>query len=221
MFWCVTVRLKSQPSLTLLSLLVALVIAASVSNCVMGARDKLLVQNVEISPRVAKVGESVGIKANIKNAGKFTKKCCVRAYVGESVVEEFEGITIPPGDIVPLMFSVNTSSLNEGTNPVGMVIEEESNEQEIFDLGNIQVQPEKAEQVISGGFNMLYLLPIFPLGAVVSFFVWKKRSRKKQEDEMSKDLLPNLLNEVLNFEENVKAGAAKSKDSSVDTSYVR
>ena len=191
----------------------------------MGGTDKLLVQNVEISPRVATIGESVRIKANMRNTGRSTIKCDAKAFVGESVVEEFKGIIIPPGETFSLMFLVSNSSLKEGTNPVDMIVEEGSSGQSIYDLGSIQVQQDVQqgglESGIFAGFNMLYLLAIFPLGGAVTFFVWKRRSKKNQADKLSKDLLPNLLNEVLNFEENAEAGAAKTKNSSGDTSYVR
>ncbi len=226
MLWCETVRLKGKLSITLLSLLVFLIIAYSILDSAMGYNDKLVVQNVDISPRIAKIGESVRVKANMRNAGKSTKNCDIKALVCESVVEEFKGIIISPGETVSLLFAVNTSSLNEGSNPVDIIVEDESSQPTIFDLGTIQVQQEDVQRgggdpVISGGFNMLYLLAIFPLGATVAFFVWKRRSSKNQEDKMSKDLLPNLLNEVLNFEENMEAGAGKTKNSSSDTSYVR
>ena len=186
MLWCVTVRLKRKPLMTLLPLLVFFVIAASILDSAMGAPNKLLVQNVDISPRVAKIGESVRIKANMRNVGRSTIKCDAKAFVGESVVEEFKGIIIPPGETFSLMFVVSNSSLKEGTNPVDMIVEEGSSEQSIYDLGSIQVQQDVQqggiESGIFAGFNILYLLAIFPLGGAVAFFVWKRRSKKNQED---------------------------------------
>lgn len=220
-------KIKGKPSLTLLSLLVVVVVGASILDCALCASDKsekLLVQNVEISPKVASAGESVRVKANLKNIGKNTKNCNAKAVVGESVVEEFKEITIAPGDTIPLMFTLNSGSLNEGSNAVDLVVEE-SSEQEIFDLGTIEVTPENVEKenVLKGnsiGFNMLYLLPVIPIVAVISFIVWKRRRSNVPEDKMSKDLLPNLLNEVLNFEENVEKGVEKNTDSTSSKSYV-
>jgi len=222
------VKIRGKPSLTLLSLLVTIVIGASLFEYALSAPDesgKLLVQNVEISPKVAKAGESVRVKANLKNIGKSTKNCNAKALVGESVIEEFKEITIPPGGTVPLMFTLNSSSLNEGSHAVELLIEE-SSEQEIFDLGTIEVTPENVKQENglqenSVGFNMLYLLPVIPIIAVIAFIVWKRRKSDMPEEKMSKDLLPNLLNEVLNFEENVENGVAKNTDESKSQSYVR
>ena len=216
-------EIKGKPSLTLLSLLVVIVIGVSLFECATCApnkSEKLLVQNVEISPKVASPGESVRVKANLKNIGKSTKNCYAKAFVGEFVIEEFEEITIEPGETIPLMFTLNSSFLNEGSNAVDLLIEE-SSEQEIFDLGNIEVTPENVEQENSVGFNMLYLLPLIPVTAVIAFILCKRRKSDIPEEKMSKDLLPNLLNEVLNFEENGENGVAKDTDPSKSQSYVR
>ena len=221
-------KIKSKRSLTLLSLLIFIVIYTSIFECALCApnkSEKILVQNVEISPKIATTGESVRVKANLKNIGKSTKQCNAKAFVGESVIEEFKEITIAPGETVPLMFTLNSSSLNEGSNAVDLLIEE-SSEQEIFDLGSIEVTPETVEQENgvqenSVGFNMLYILPVIPVIAVIAFIVWKRRKSDIPEENMSKDLLPDLLNEVLNFEENVENGVAKNTDPSKSQSYVR
>lgn len=67
---------------------------------------------------------------------------------------------------------------------------------------------------------MLYLLRVIPIVAVVYFVVWKRRRNTSQEYKIPKDLLPNLLNEVLNFEEKVYAAVAETKNSSNDKGYV-
>ena len=221
-------KIKGKPSLTLLALLVIIVIGVSLFECATCAPDnseKLLVQNVEISPKVASPGESVRVKANLKNIGKSTKNCNVKAFVGESVIEEFTDITIEPGETVPLMFTLNSGSLNEGSNAVDLLVEG-STEQEIFDLGNIEVTPETVEQENdlqenSVGFNMVYLLPVIPIIAVIAFIVWKRRKSDIPEEKISKDLLPNLLNEVLNFEENIENGVAENTAESKSQNYVR
>jgi len=186
---------------------------------------KLVVQNMDISPKVAKIGENVRVKANIRNNGNTATTCNVKALIAESTVEELKEITIPPQDTFCLMFTVNTSSLAEGKYPLDIIIEEATSEQTVIQSGTIVVNQENSEQnnsqlENSSALNMLYLLPIIPIGAVVSFVVWKRRRNNSHEDEMPKDLLPNLLNEVLNFEEKVDAGAAETKNSSNDKSYV-
>lgn len=221
-------KIKGSHSLTALSLLVVIVIGASIIDCALCApdkSDKLLVQNVEISPKMTKAGESVRVRANLRNIGKSTKICNAKVFVGESVIEEFNEITIEPDETVPIMFTLNSSSLNEGSNAVDLLIEG-SSEQEIFDLGNIEVTPKNVQQENglqenSVGFNMFYLLPIIPIIAVIAFIVWKRRKSDIPEEKMSKDLLPNLLNEVLNFEENVENGVSKNTDASKSESYVR
>jgi hypothetical protein len=214
-------------SLTLLSLLVAIVIVTSILDSARGASDGLVIQNVEISPRVAKIGENVTVNAKIRNTGKNTTNCNITTYVGKSVVEELKEITISPQNTIPLMFTVNTNSLQEGNYAIETIIEQTLNEQAIFDLGTITVAQEsyalgQGAKAIGGeaSFNMLYLLPVFPVGAVVSFFALKRRRSKRKEDKLSEDLLPNLLNEVLNFEGKVETGVVKNKKSSNDKSYV-
>ena len=219
------VQVNSKLSRKLLSVLIAIVIIASFLNCAMAAPKKLVVQNVEIYPKVVKLGENVRVKAKLRNTGRNTIKGNAKALVGESVVEEFEEITIPPQDTVPLLFTVNTSSLYEGDYVVDLVVEHASSEQSsseesIFDLGTLTIDSENAEPGSSGmetveqdgyaGFGVLCLLSVFPVGGVVSFFVWKRQRGKSKEAKLSEDLLPNLLNEVLNFEENVET-ASKNK----------
>jgi hypothetical protein len=115
-----------------------------------------------------------------------------------------------------LLFTVNTSSLIEGKYPLEMVIEQSPNEQDLFDLGTIAI-----EQISYAHSNILYLLPIFPIGAVVSFFVWKKRRNKRKDDKLSEDLMPELVDEIMKFEEKVETEAVKNKNSPDDKSYIR
>lgn len=207
--------IQRKCSITLLSLLAAIVITTSILDSAGAATHRFVVQNVKISPRFAKIGENVRVKANIRNNGNTTKNCNIKTFVGDSVIEEIEEISISPQETFPLLFTVNTSSLTMGKYPIEMIIEDAQNEQSLFDLGTIAI-----EQESHASFNMLYLLPVFPIGAIVSFFVWKKvRSRK--DDKLPNDLMPDLLNEIMNFEENVETGAVKNKNSSDDRSYVR
>lgn len=207
--------------LTLLSVLIVAVIASSSMVSSGASTQKIIVQNIELSPKVANIGENVRVKANIRNTGKNSTTFNVKAFVGASAVEEFKDVTISPQDTFSLMFTVNTSSLSEGKYPVEILVEESAIEQQkVFDLGTIAVGQENSELENSAGLNMLYMLPVVPIVAVVCFVVWKRRRNTSQEDKMPKDLLPNLLNEVLNFEEKVDAGVAETKNSSNDKGYV-
>jgi hypothetical protein len=225
------VLIRRKCSLSLFAVLVVLVIATSSLVSAGTPTHQLTVQNMKISPEVARIGENVRVEANIRNIGKNTTICDVTAFIGESVVKEFEGITISPHDSYFLRFTINTSSLPEGEYSVDMVVEEASSEEAIFDLGTIAVEqatPEQAtpeqttkEQESYAGSNMLYLLAGFPLGATVGFVVWKRRRNSAQGEKSPENLLPNLLNEVLNFEENVEKGAEQKKTSSDSKNYIR
>jgi hypothetical protein len=82
------VLFQRKYSLTLLWLFAAIVIVTSILDSAGAATHRLVVQNVEISPRVAKTGENVRVQANIRNNGNKTENCCVKTFVGDSVVEE-------------------------------------------------------------------------------------------------------------------------------------
>ena len=217
---------KKKHSLSLLSLLFVIVVVSSILNCAICGPDKILVLNVEISPKIAEIGQNVRVSAQLKNIGRDQKTCKIKACFGECVVEEFEEITIPPQDEYDFMFSVNTSSLSEGKYPVEVIVEEETNEQNVYDLGIVDVGqeipgPDVSDQAISAGTNMLYLVPVIPIGAVVSFVVWKKRKSNEKEEKTTKEILPELLNEVLNFEEKVEGEAAKNSNPSGGKEYIR
>lgn len=204
---------------TLLSFLVAVVIITSFFVHA-GAKDGFVVKNVEISPKVVANGEDVRVKANLRNMENKTKSCCITAFIGESVVGEPKEITFSPQETISLLFTVNTSSLPQGNNAIDLVVEQPANKQEILDLGNIVVSQENVQQDSFAISNMLYLVPFFLIGAIISLFVWKRKRSKIQEQKLQKDLLPNLLNEVLNFEEKAEAGAEKTTASD-DKSYIR
>jgi hypothetical protein len=217
---------KNKHSLSLLSLLFVIIVISSVLDCAICQPDKIEILNVEISPKVAEIGQNVKVTANIRNFGKQKKTCDVKACFGDYVVEELNGITIPPQDNYALMFSMNTSSLSEGKYPVEVIIEEETDGQKTFDLGIVSVGQEivgeeVSDQEISAGTDLLYLIPIVPIGAVVSFVVWKKRKSNEEEDKTTKEMLPELLNEVLNFEEKVEGKAAQNSNSSCGKEYIR
>jgi hypothetical protein len=225
MFWLKTVLIQRKCSLTLFAVLIVFVIATSSLVSAGTSPHKLTLQNIKISPKVARIGENVRVEADIRNIGKNTTVCDVTAFVGESVVEEFKGITIPSHDSHFLLFTINTSSLPEGEYSVDIVVEEASSEEAIFDLGTIAIEQTTQEQATGeqesyAGLNVLYLLAVFPLGAIVAFVVWKRRRSSAHAEESPEDLLPNLLNEVLNFEENVEKGAEKTTASD-DKSYIR
>ncbi|MCW4054767.1 MAG: hypothetical protein NWE84_07625 [Candidatus Bathyarchaeota archaeon] len=218
--------IQTKLSRTVLSLFVAAVIVTSILATAKGTKDGFVVQNVQISPKVATNGENVRVKANLRNMENKTKNCCITAFVGESVVEEPKEITFSAQETISLLFTVNTSALPEGQNSIDLVVEQPTNKQEIFDLGNIvvaqeNVEQESVEQESLAISNVLYLIPIFLIGAVVSFLVCSRKRKKIIEQKLPEDLLPNLLNQVLNFEEKVEEGAEKTKSPSDDRNYIR
>jgi hypothetical protein len=91
----------------------------------------------------------------------------------------------------------------------------------IVSVGQEIIGEELSDQEISAGTDLLYLIPIVPIGAVVSFVVWKKRKSNEEEDKTTKEMLPELLNEVLNFEEKVEGKAAQNSNSSCGKEYIR
>ena len=225
--------IQRKHSSTLISLLVALVIVTSVLVCAQAVPQKLVVQKMEVSPNEVSIGEVVTVEAEIRNKGKNTTTCNVIAYVGEFPVEELDGITIPPRDSFSLLFTIDTSALQEGAYVIDIVVEQAESEEEVFDLGTLAVwqefveqetieqetiEPETTEQEINASSNMLYLLLVFPAGAAVAFLVWRSRRNNKIDDEMAGELLPKLLKETLDLE---GKGKAEDKNSSYDKSYIR
>ena len=225
MFWLKPVLIQRKCSLTLFAVLIAFVIATPSLVSAGAPSQQLTLQNIKISPKIAEIGENVRVEAYIRNVGRNTTVCDITAFVGESVVEEFKGISIPSHDSYFLLFRINTSALPEGEYSVDIVVEEASSEEAIFDLGTMTIEETTQEQTTGeqasyAGLNMLYLLAVLPLGAAVAFVVWKRRRNSAHEEEMPEKLLPNLLNEVLNFEEKVEKGAEKTTASD-DKSYIR
>ena len=236
--------IQRKHSSTLISLLVALVIVTSVLVCAQAVPQKLVVQKMEVSPNEVSIGEVVTVEAEIRNKGKNTTTCNVIAYVGEFPVEELDGITIPPRDSFSLLFTIDTSALQEGAYVIDIVVEQAESEEEVFDLGTLAVwqefvepetieqetieqetieqetiEPETTEQEINASSNMLYLLLVFPAGAAVAFLVWRSRRNNKIDDEMAGELLPKLLKETLDV--GGKAEAGENKNSPFDKSYIR
>ena len=236
--------IRRKPSTTLLSLLVALFIVTSFLASAQAVPQVLVVQEVEVSPEEVEIGETITVEAKIRNKGKDTTTCKVTAYVGEFLVEELNGITIPPRDSFSLLFTIDTSSLEEGAYVIDIAVEQAESEEEVFDLGTIAVwqefveqetteqettetealeqdptAPETTEQEIDASSNMLYLLLCLPAGAAAAFLVWRRRRKSGMEDEMAEELLPKLLEKTLNLEG--KAETVANENSAYDKSYIR
>ena len=204
-------------------LLLILVIISSNLNCAMGRNDGLLMQNKDISPAVATIGQTVEVSVNIRNNGKNNTVCNIKAYVGGLVVEERKEVVIPPQATIPMLFTFNTSSLTQGKYPIEAIVEEPSSQQTIFDLGTVTVEPE--EEFLHGSAtyaysDLFYLLAVLPVGAGVSFFLWKRRRNRKKEAEFPEDLLPNLLNGVLKSVQTTETGTTQNPPSSDKSKYV-
>lgn len=172
------------------------------------------VQDVEIAPAVAKIGELVRFNMNIKNNGKNTTSCNVTTYCGDCVVGIQEIPTIAPQASIPLSFLLNTSNLSSGVYSLEVLIEKPSGSQKIFDLGNITIEQDDLTTTdvtdprpssTSPAYSTLpYLLPVVPAGATASILILRKRRNKSQDPATPKGQLPHMLNEILKFEKKVE-----------------
>ena len=174
----------------------------------------MVVQDAEIAPAVAKIGEPVSIGVTIKNVGKNATRCNVTAYCGDCVVEGTQEVTIASQTSVPLFFRLNTSYLSTGVYSVEILVEKESGNQKIFDCGVITIEqddPTSASSVSPALSTLPYLLPVVPAGATASVLVLRKRRNKSQEPEIAEGELPNMLNEILKFEKKVETETPDDK----------
>lgn len=185
------------------------------------AESGLVVQDAEIVPAVAKVGELVSIGMSIKNVGKNTMSCNVTTFCGDCIVGIQEISTIAPKASIPLSFQLNTSNLSTGVYSIEVLIENPSGQQQIYDLGTITIEqdalttPEdvtepKLSSTSPAYSNWLYLLPVVPVGAAASVLILRKRRNKSQGPAIPTRQLPYMLNEVLKFEEKVERGTQKT-----------
>ena len=174
----------------------------------------LVVQDAEISPAVAKIGELVNIDVTIKNVGRNATRCNVTAFCGDCVVEGIQEVTIASQTSVPLFFELNTSYLSTGVYSIEILVEEKSGQQKIFDCGIITIEQDDltTADVTDPGpsstspaySNLPYLLPVVSAGATASILILRKRRNKSQEPAIPKGQLPHMLNEILKFEKKVE-----------------
>ena len=221
-------------------LLVGIFMTAFFLKSVRGEPFGLVVQNAEISPAVAKIGELVGIGVTIKNVGKNAVRCNVTLFCGDCIVG-IQEVDIDSKTSVPLFFELNTSFISAGVYSIEVLVEKPSGQQKIFDLGTIPIDqndliapdgtepetipidqdglvtpdltdpnPSSTNPVYS---SMLYLLPVVPAGAAATVLVLRKRRNKSQDPAIPKEQLPHMLNEILKFEEKVELDFADSSDS--------
>lgn len=186
-------------------LLFGIVMIVFFLSSVRGESFGLVVQDVEISPVVAKIGELVGIGVTIKNVGKNATRCNVTVFCGDSVVEGVQEIMVDSQTPVPLFFELNTSSMSAGVYSIEILVEETSGQQKIFDLGIITIEQDDLTNAdVKLHACLPYLLPVVPAGAAASILVMRKRSKKSQDPVIPKEQLPHVLNEILKFEEKVE-----------------
>lgn len=194
-------------------LLVGIVMIAFSLKSVRAESFGLVVQDVEISPVVAKIGEPVGIGVTIKNIRKNTTSCNVTVFCGDCVVEEVQEIMVDSQTSVPLFFELNTSLMSAGVYSIGILVEETSGQEKISDLGTITIESEPSST--SPAYSALpYLLPVVPAGAAASILVKRKRSNKSQDPVVPKRqnaCMPHILNEILKFEEKVETEISDDK----------
>lgn len=181
----------------------------------------LLVQNVEINPAVAEIGEHVSVKMTIRNNQRNDMCCNVTLCCGDCVVGT-KKLNIVHKSSVPVSFKLNTSLMSTGVYSIELLIEDSSGQQKIFDLGVIPIEeadatapavpepePDDVTELEPKGatyFNWQFLLPIAPVGAAATILIMRKHRNKSQNPAIPKEQLPHMLNEILKFEEEVEAG---------------
>lgn len=180
----------------------------------------LTVQNVEINPTVAKIGELVSINMRIKNTGDNTS-CNVTAFCGDCLVGVQEISAIAKGSVISLSFKLNTSVMASGIYSIEALIEKPSGEQKIFNLGAVTIERDEPNTLViepkpsppsppsSPSFvhpNWLLLLPAGVAVASIPALIWWKWRGKSRDSIISTEKLPLLFNEILKFEEKIEEG---------------
>ncbi|MEM2971290.1 MAG: CARDB domain-containing protein [Candidatus Bathyarchaeia archaeon] len=174
----------------------------------------LTVQNVEINPTVAKIGEIVNINMRIKNTGNNTS-CNVTAFCGDCLVGVQEISAIAKGSVASLSFKLNTSIMASGIYSIEALIEKPSGEQKIFDLGAVTIEQDEPNTLViepkpnppsSVNPDWLLLLPAGVAVASIPALIWWKWRGKSRDSVISTEKLPLLFNEILKFEEKVEEG---------------
>jgi hypothetical protein len=104
----------------------------------------LLVQHVEINPKVAELGETVSIEFDIKNTEKNITSCTVSAFCRDCILETQE-ITVGAKSSITLFFELDTSCMGTGVYSIETLIEISSGGQKTFNLGNIPIEENTTE----------------------------------------------------------------------------
>jgi hypothetical protein len=99
----------------------------------------LLVQHVEINPKVAELGETVSIEFDIKNTEKNITSCTVSAFCRDCILETQE-ITVGAKSSTTLFFELDTSCMGTGVYSIEALIEIPSGGQKTFNLGSIPIE---------------------------------------------------------------------------------
>ncbi len=181
----------------------------------------LLVQNTEITPAVAEIGEHVSIKIMIRNIQRNDTFCNVTLFCGDCVVGT-KKINIPHQSSVPVCFTLKTGSMSAGVFSIELLVEEPSGQQKTFYLGSIPMEeagatapdvvepePNEASDLEASGssyFNWQFLIPIAPVGATATVLVLRKQRNKKQDSVAVEEQLPQMFNEILKFEGEIESG---------------
>ena len=184
----------------------------------------LLMQNTEINPAVAQIGEHVSIKLTMRNVQRNDTCCNVTLFCGDCIVDT-KKINIPKQSSVPMCFGLNTSSMSAGVYSIEVLVEEPSGQQKIFYVGSIPIEeagattpeatepePNEAADLEPSGaayFNWQFLLPIAPVGATATVLVLRKQRNKKQDQVAPEEQLPHMFNEILKFEGEIESGISE------------
>ena len=161
----------------------------------------LLIQNIDINPKSAILGDTITIKFNIKNNDNNTVSCLVTSYCGGSCIDTQE-VTTSSRSEGPLFFKLSTTTLNAGNYSIESLIQTSAGQQKTFNLGNIQVNsnsptpnsptpnsptpnsptPNSIGSVVSdSGFSsILFLILAILAGALALGLILKRRKGKNQ-----------------------------------------
>jgi hypothetical protein len=92
------------------------------------------VQDVEINPAVAIIGDLVRIKLNIINTERNNINCKITAFCGDSALDTVE-TKVGWLSSIPLSFELDTGCMSSGVYSIEAIVEADSGQQKLFSLG--------------------------------------------------------------------------------------
>lgn len=123
----------------LIVLFVVFSISLALLNIVKAGKFGLAVQDTEINPAVAEIGEPVSVKTNLMNTERNNVNCKVTAFCGDCSMDTRE-IRVGGNSSVPLSFEVDTGCMASGVYSIEVLVETDSSQQQIFNLGSLTIE---------------------------------------------------------------------------------